>query len=111
MRARRSAMATSRLVQVGDLNMTVSERIAAAISPAIAGEGMTPCSWYMAVKIVLVLPTGSFRTAMGILVWMSARRWWSMISRISTCSRPGTDWEASLWSTSTTRLLLGLSRW
>ena len=44
MRARRSAMAISRLVQVGDLNMTVSDRIAAAINPAIWGEGMTPCS-------------------------------------------------------------------
>ena len=32
-------MALSRLVQVGDLNMTVSDRMAAAISPAILGEG------------------------------------------------------------------------
>ena len=91
--------------------MTVSERIAAHMSPAIAGEGITPYSWYMAVRIVLVEPTGSFRTATGILVWMSAKRWWSMIAMISTCSSPGTDWDASLWSTSTTRLLLGRSMW
>ena len=44
MRARRSAMALSRLVQVGDLNITVSDRMAAAIRPAMAGEGITPCS-------------------------------------------------------------------
>ena len=44
MRARRWAISTSRFVQVGDLNMTVSDKIAAAISPAIWGEGMTPCS-------------------------------------------------------------------
>ena len=44
MRASRSAMAMSRLVQVGDLNMTVSDRMAAAIRPAMWGEGMTPCS-------------------------------------------------------------------
>ena len=74
MRASRSAMAMSRLVQVGDLNMTVSDKMAAAISPAILGEGSTPCSWYMAVMMVLVLPTGSFRTRMGWVVWMSARR-------------------------------------
>ena len=44
MRAMRSAMAISRLVQVGDLNITVSARMAAASSPAILAEGMTPCS-------------------------------------------------------------------
>ena len=44
MRARRSAMEISRLVQVGDLNITVSDRMAAAISPAMGPEGMTPCS-------------------------------------------------------------------
>ena len=44
MRAIRSASAVSRFVQVGDLNMTVSDSMAAAISPAIAGEGITPCS-------------------------------------------------------------------
>ena len=44
MRASRSAMAISRLVQVGDLNITVSDRMAAAISPAMWGEGVTPCS-------------------------------------------------------------------
>ena len=37
-------MAMSFFVQVGDLNMTVSESMAAAISPAILGEGVTPCS-------------------------------------------------------------------
>ena len=44
MRARRSAMAMSRLVQVGDLNMTVSESMAPAMSPAIFGEGIMPRS-------------------------------------------------------------------
>ena len=34
-----------------------------------------------------------------------------MISMISASSRPGTDWEASLWSTRTTRLRRGRSRW
>ena len=72
-------MAMSRLVQVGDLNMTVSDRMAEAIKPAMWGEGVTPCSWYMEVMMVLVLPTGSLRTEMGWRVWMSARRWWSMM--------------------------------
>ena len=44
MRAMRSASAISHFVQVGDLNMTVSDSISAAMSPAIAGEGITPCS-------------------------------------------------------------------
>ena len=38
-RAIRSAVRRSRSVQVGDLNMTVSERMAAAIMPAIFSEG------------------------------------------------------------------------
>ena len=61
--------------------------------------------------MVLVLPTGSLRTEMGCRVWMSARRWWSMMPRISACSMPGTVWASSLWSTSTTRLRRGFSRW
>ena len=44
MRAMRSAMRWSRGVDVGDLNMTVSATMAAAISPAMWGEGVTPCS-------------------------------------------------------------------
>ena len=44
MRAMRSAMAMSRFVHVGDLNMTVSDKMALAISPAMFGDGMTPCS-------------------------------------------------------------------
>ena len=111
MRARRSAMATSRFVQVGDLNMTVSERMAPAMSPAILGAGMMPRSWYIAVRMVFVLPTGSLRTRIGAVVCISARRWWSIISSISTWSRAGTLWAASFWSTSTTCFLRGRSRW
>ena len=44
MRERRFAMVMSFLVQVGDLNMTVSDKIAEAIRPAILGEGITPYS-------------------------------------------------------------------
>ena len=40
----RSAMLRSRWVQVGDLNMTVSETIAAAIMPASFSDGMRPFS-------------------------------------------------------------------
>ena len=34
-----------------------------------------------------------------------------MMARISACSSPGTDWDSSLWSTSTTRLRRGVIRW
>ena len=61
-RAIRSAVRMSRWVQVGDLNMTVSDRIAAAIMPAIFSEGMRPRSWNMLAMMVLVEPTGSLRT-------------------------------------------------
>ena len=61
MRARRSAILRSRWVQVGDLNMTVSETMAAAISPASFSEGIRPFSWYMPAMMVVVLPTGSLR--------------------------------------------------
>ena len=44
MRAMRSAILRSRWVQVGDLNMTVSETMAAAIMPASFSEGMRPFS-------------------------------------------------------------------
>ena len=43
-RAMRSAVRISRGVQVGDLNMTVSERMAAAIMPASLAEGISPRS-------------------------------------------------------------------
>ena len=62
MRAIRSAVRISRSVQVGDLNMTVSERMAAAIMPAMAAEGIKPRSWNMLAMMVLVEPTGSLRT-------------------------------------------------
>ena len=62
MRAMRSAMRISRLVQVGDLNMTVSDKIAAAIMPAILAEGIRPRSWNIPAMMVLVEPTGSLRT-------------------------------------------------
>ena len=60
--ARRSAIFRSRSVQVGDLNITVSERMAAAIIPAMPLEGISPRSWYIPARIVLVEPTGSLRT-------------------------------------------------
>ena len=60
--ARRSAILRSRSVQVGDLNMTVSDKMAAAIMPAMPLEGMSPRSWYIPARIVLVEPTGSLRT-------------------------------------------------
>ena len=44
MRAMRFATSMSRWVQVGDLNITVSEMMAAAMSPAILAEGMRPFS-------------------------------------------------------------------
>ena len=68
MRAIRLATLISRWVQVGDLNITVSETMAAAISPAIFAVGISPFSWYMPATIVVVLPTGSLRTYMGLLV-------------------------------------------
>ena len=73
-RAIRSAMRTSREVQVGDLNITVSEIMAAAIMPAIFSLGISPRSWNILAMMVLVEPTGSLRTVMGLVVWMSASR-------------------------------------
>ena len=61
-RAIRWAMSTSRFVQVGDLNMTVSDTMAAAMRPAILAVGMRPFSWYISATMVVVLPTGSLRT-------------------------------------------------
>ena len=43
-RAMRLATSMSRWVQVGDLNMTVSETMAAAINPAILAVGIRPLS-------------------------------------------------------------------
>ena len=48
-------------VLVGDLNMTVSETMAAAMSPASLAEGMSPRSVYIPATMVVVLPTGSLR--------------------------------------------------
>ena len=62
MRAMRLAMSMSRWVQVGDLNMTVSDRMAAAIRPAILAVGIRPFSWYMSATMVAEQPTGSLRT-------------------------------------------------
>jgi len=62
MRAIRLAKSMSRWVQVGDLNITVSDTMAAAISPAILAEGISPFSWYIPATMVAVLPTGSLRT-------------------------------------------------
>ena len=45
-----------------DLNITVSDTMADAISPAIFSEGMRPRSWNMLATMVVVEPTGSFRT-------------------------------------------------
>ena len=55
-------MSISRWVQVGDLNMTVSDTMAAAMRPAILAEGISPFSWYISATMVVELPTGSFRT-------------------------------------------------
>ena len=44
MRAMRLATSMSRWVQVGDLNMTVSDTMAAAMSPAILAVGIRPLS-------------------------------------------------------------------
>ena len=63
--AMRSAVRMSRRVQVGDLNITVSEIMAAAIMPAIFSLGIRPLSWNMEAMMVLVEPTGSLRTYMG----------------------------------------------
>ena len=110
-RARRSAIRRSRGVVVGDLNITVSLTMAAAMSPASRSPGRSPASWYMVAMMVLEEPTGSLRTKTGYPVSTSPSRWWSMIPAISACSSPGTDWAFSLWSTSTTRLRLGRIRW
>ena len=59
--AMRSAIFRSRFVQVGDLNITVSDTMAAAISPASLAEGIIPRSWYIPATMVQVLPTGSLR--------------------------------------------------
>lgn len=42
--------------------MTVSETMAAAIRPAMCSEGIRPRSWNMLATMVVVEPTGSFRT-------------------------------------------------
>ncbi len=70
--ARCSAISMSYCVQVGDLNITVSETMAAARSPAIFFSGTTPLSLYMVAIIVAVLPRGSFLKKIGALVCMSA---------------------------------------
>ena len=62
MRAMRFATSISRWVQVGDLNITVSETMAEASRPAILAVGIRPFSWYMPATMVAVLPTGSLRT-------------------------------------------------
>lgn len=49
-------------VHVGDLNMTVSDTMADAISPAIFSEGISPRSWNILATMVVVEPTGSLRT-------------------------------------------------
>ncbi len=68
MPARRSAASMSTCVQVGDLNITVSEIMAAAISPAMDFSGTTPLSLYMREMIVAVLPRGSFLKYIGEFV-------------------------------------------
>ena len=65
MRASRSAMRRSRDVVVGDLNITVSLTMAAAISPASFSPGIRPCSWNMVATMVVVEPTGSLRMKTG----------------------------------------------
>ena len=59
--ASRWKICLSRGVLVGDLNMTVSETMAAAMSPASLAEGMSPRSVYIPATMVVVLPTGSLR--------------------------------------------------
>ena len=86
-------------MQVGLRNISVSDKIAESISPAVDRSGSTPFSWYIWYTIVQVQPTGTFRKYTGPSVSKDPIRWWSMISRISASSRPSTAWLFSLWST------------
>ena len=61
MEAMRSAISRSRGVQVGDLNISVSEMMAQVISPAMRVPGIRPRSMNMPAMMVAVLPTGSLR--------------------------------------------------
>ena len=61
MEAMRSAICRSRGVQVGDLNISVSEMMAQVIRPAMRAVGIRPRSMNMPAMMVAVLPTGSLR--------------------------------------------------
>jgi len=77
-----STAALSRGVHVGDLNSTVSLRMAAIISPAISLLiGTLFCSYRFAI-IPPVAPTGSLRKNIGLPVARPPILWWSTTSRM-----------------------------
>ena len=48
--------------KAGNVRVMDVDTMAAAISPAILAEGISPFSWYIPATMVAVLPTGSLRT-------------------------------------------------
>ena len=102
--------AWSRSVVVGELRMTVSERIAPASIIALGRLGSMPFWRKRSMTSVAVEPTGSNVARTGTCVSIDPMWWWSRISTISACSTPGTLWACSAWSTSSTRRGCGLTR-
>ena len=65
---------------VGELRMTVSERIAASSIVAVGRCGSRPCERKRSTTRVAVLPTGSKVAATGKRVSIEPMWWWSRIS-------------------------------
>ena len=102
--------AWSRSVVVGELRITVSERIAPSSSVAAGLDGSIPFWRKRSITSVAVEPTGSNVARTGTRVSIEPMWWWSRISTISACSTPITLCACSAWSTSRTRRGWGLTR-
>src|ERR671910_500850 len=108
--SRNRATSRSRSVVVGEFRITVSERRAASNIFAVGSSGLRPLALKRSTIRVAVEPTGSKVAGMGEVVSMSPMWWWSRISTTSAFSTPATLCPISAWSTSSTRLGMGLRR-
>ena len=109
--SRYSTTARSRSVVVGELRITVSERIAPSSITAVGrvrlhaalAEALDRPAWRSSRR-------GRTSRAPGTRVSIEPMWWWSRISTISACSMPTTLCACSAWSTSSTRRGVGLTR-